>query len=429
METHIPNSDSHEGVQANRNDIHGGVRPPDHISPVEEQTERLQQLTGMEPDTSGNILIAGAADRFMPSPQSADGILKRLRPNGMYNWIAKNERQSVSAQLEPLDEGTERAVHRMMLERLTECPPTEKLTIDPKSAVVCGSVMESIHSILHAMDPEGQAIIGTITPTYVGLLNVPCRSRFTIEMEESEQGWSVPLNHVENMLRSMAAATGGKKILLLCNPNNPNGHVYSKEELHSITALCKKYGVQIIVDEVWRDLVHKPHKETTSVLEAAQKEGYAAGVSVVYGVGKTFNTAAFPCSLMVVPDSAVRGRLQVTRPSQQAALAAIECIKEEKDYLQALRKILRRNATLACATLNTLGFEASVPDGTSVLFFRARPGSPHTDQQNIIQVFRQAGFELHEGNYYGMPYYWRMNIGCPTHHLETNLRRLSEVFS
>lgn len=391
--------------------------------------ERLQQLTGTESDTSGGIFITGSADRYMPSPQSADGILKRLRPNGMYNWIPKNERQSVSEQLEPLDEGTERAVHRMMLEQLTGRSPTEKLTIDPKSAVVCGSVMESIHSILHAIDPEGQAIIGTITPTYAGLLNAPCRSRLTTKMEESEQGWSVPLNQVENMLRSMAAAPGEKKILLLCNPNNPNGHVYSKEELRSITALCKKYGVQIIADEVWRDLVHKPHREATSVLEAAQAEGYAAGVSAVYGVGKTFNTSAFPCSLMVVPDSAVRGRLQVTRPSQQAALAAIECIREEKDYLQALREILRRNATLACTTLNTLGFEASVPDGTSVLFFRARPRSPHTDQQNIIRVFKQAGFELHEGNYYGMPHHWRMNIGCPTHHLKTNLHRLSEAFS
>lgn len=366
----------------------------------------------------------------MPSPQAADAVLRPLVPNGMYNWIPKDRQQGVTDQLQPLDATTEQAVQGMMLQWLQNRSPEKPLTVDPQSVMVCGGVMQAVRSILRAMDPEEQAVVGTITPTYAGLLNVPCRSRFTTTMHESPQGWSLPLDRVGEMLEAMADATGGKKILLICNPNNPNGYVFSKAELCSIVALCKRFGVLIVADEVWSDMGHHPQKQTTSVLDAAQAEQYPYGASAVSGLGKTFNTSAFPCSLMVVPDAALRERIQVTKPSGQAALAAIACIKGGgQEYLQAVRSVLRRNLTLVCTTLNALGFEAHVPDGTSVLFFRIRPRDSSIDPRQVIPNFKNAGFELHEGEYYGMPDHWRMNIACPTRFLEINLQRLTAAYS
>jgi len=88
------------------------------------------------------------------------------------------------------------------------------------------------------------------------------------------------------------------KLLLLCNPHNPVGRAWTKEELQELLDICKKNDILIFSDEIHSDLVFAPHKHTPLLsLQGAKKIVVSA-----YGVGKTFNMAGFAISTICFAD-------------------------------------------------------------------------------------------------------------------------------
>ena len=88
--------------------------------------------------------------------------------------------------------------------------------------------------------------------------------------------------------------SGGAKMLILCNPHNPVGRVWTKDELQKIGDLCVKYDIMIVSDEIHSDLVFKPHKH---IHIASLSDDIAKRTITFIAPSKTFNQAGLATAI------------------------------------------------------------------------------------------------------------------------------------
>jgi len=94
------------------------------------------------------------------------------------------------------------------------------------------------------------------------------------------------------------------KMLILCNPHNPGGRVFSRAELSAMVDLCHKHNVHIFSDEIHCDIVFAPHAHTSILsIEAAHP------ISIVaFSIGKLFNTSGLNASFALIPNPKLRAQ-------------------------------------------------------------------------------------------------------------------------
>ena len=96
-------------------------------------------------------------------------------------------------------------------------------------------------------------------------------------------------------------------MLLLCNPHNPTGRVFTREELTRIGQLCVKHDVLIFADEIHGDLVYQPHRHLHI---ASLDDQFASRTLTFIAPSKTFNLAGLSTSVSIVPNPVLNQRLQ-----------------------------------------------------------------------------------------------------------------------
>jgi len=96
------------------------------------------------------------------------------------------------------------------------------------------------------------------------------------------------------------------KLLLLCNPQNPGGMVFTKEELITLTDICLENNIMIISDEIHSDLIFEGHKH---IPLASISEEVANNCMVSMAPSKTFNVAGLTSSLVIIPNKNKFARL------------------------------------------------------------------------------------------------------------------------
>ena len=167
------------------------------------------------------------------------------------------------------------------------------------------------------------------------------------------------------------------RLLCLCNPHNPLGRCFSRDELEAIGRLCLARGIRVLSDEVWSDIVYPP-AEFTSWL--ALDPSLAAIGAVVYGFSKGFALAGLRlgCVAMLDGDAAARLLAASEQPStvdgvstlsQVAGIAA--CEAEALHWQQAFLNHLRaRRDQVVTAVAAVPGLELSPPQATYVAWLR-----------------------------------------------------------
>ena len=137
------------------------------------------------------------------------------------------------------------------------------------------------------------------------------------------------------------------KILLLCNPHNPVGKIWTREELERIGHICIDNGVMIAVDEIHSDLVYAPHKH---VPFATISEEFADHCIVCTSPSKTFNLAGLLVSDIIIPGKKIREAFKDKMqpyylwPGNFGSAAQIAAYNESEDWLEELLIYLRGNA-------------------------------------------------------------------------------------
>ena len=154
--------------------------------------------------------------------------------------------------------------------------------------------------------------------------------------------YSIDFKELERLLKSEKA-----KFLLLCNPHNPSGTIFTKGELKKIVDLAVKYDVLIISDEIHCDITH-PKKEYTSILSVCG-DNYKH-VVVLLSSTKAFNLAGLHTSAIAVPYRPYRtliskavGKDDIGEPNYFACEAAIAAFTYGEEYNKQLREYVFKN--------------------------------------------------------------------------------------
>jgi cystathionine beta-lyase len=227
-------------------------------------------------------------------------------------------------------------------------------------------------------------------------------------------------------------SAGEKRAFLLCNPHNPVGRVFRRDELERMAEICLRHGMTICSDEIHCDLLFDGRQH---IPIAALAPEVADRTITLMAPSKTYNIPGLQCAVAIVPNRDLRCRLEAAGHGLTAhanilgvvaALAAYtqgdQWLAECLAYLQANRDFLG-----AYVERHLSGVTLSPTEGTYLAWLDCRdagvPGNPHRF------FLRQARVALNDGKTFGPggEGFVRLNFGCPRATLVSALDRMAEA--
>ena len=305
------------------------------------------------------------------------------------------------------------------------------LNMDRKDLLFVTGVIPALSSAIREFTSPGDKII-IQTPVYNHFFtSINSNGRKVLEnpLTYRDGRYEMDFADLENKLSDPQAA-----MLVLCNPQNPVGKIWSREKLARIGELCKKYQVLVFSDEIHCDLTApgKGYVPFASVDETCRMNSITALAPT-----KTFNIAGINSAAVFVPEEGLRQRMdralntdEVAEPNAFAVDATIAAFSDEGwEWLTALRAYIEENKQAAYAFIQKeLPDVHAVPqDATYLMWLDV---SRYTDDSGALQRFirEKTGLFLCPGAMYGGigNRFLRLNAACPRSLLEDGLRRLKE---
>ena len=225
------------------------------------------------------------------------------------------------------------------------------------------------------------------------------------------------------------------KIFLLCNPHNPGGRVWSKDELVRMCEICAKYNVLVISDEIHCDMALKGYKH----IPFASCCDKAKDICITFmAASKTFNIAGLKSSYHIIQNEDIRKQYHeflrkseldtahvfATGPVATAYEQGEEWVEQMLEYVEAnidfMEQYLKKN-------MPKMGMIR--PQASFLVFLDARGlGLPHDE---LVKFFiREAKVGMNDGAMFGEEGsgYMRMNLGCPRSILEKALNQIKVAY-
>ncbi|WP_287642208.1 MalY/PatB family protein [Bacteroides sp.] len=226
----------------------------------------------------------------------------------------------------------------------------------------------------------------------------------------------------------------GCKALVLCNPHNPGGRVWTVDELRRIAELCQESGTLVISDEIHADLTLPPYKHHPF----ATVSPAAVSNSVTFmAPSKTFNMPGVQSSFAIVPDDTLRARFQQFMEAGEFCeghlFAYIGCkaaFEHGEEWLNQLLAYIQGNIDFTESYLRqhipAIGMIR--PQASFLVFLDCRQLG--LEQEALERLFAdKARLALNTGTTFGEPGrgFMRLNIGCPRAALKQALDQLAEA--
>lgn len=247
------------------------------------------------------------------------------------------------------------------------------MDVSKKNIGYDNSVLGGVVSALNVLCSKGDNVL-LHSPTYIGFTGSLTNNGYHIVHSQLVQD--------ENNIWRMDYADMEKKIVenkihaaVICNPYNPCGRVWTREELVKAMEIFERHSVWVVSDEIWSDLILEGyhHTPTQSVSEYAKMH-----TAAMYAPSKTFNLAGLVGSYNVIYNSWLRDR--VDKESSLSHYDAMNVLwmhaligaykKEGAEWLDELRSVLTDNVNYAYDYIvkHFKGVTLSKPEGTYMLF-------------------------------------------------------------
>lgn len=299
-----------------------------------------------------------------------------------------------------------------------------EVTVAEDWLVYSPSVVYTIGVLIRLMSNPDD-VVATFTPMYDAFFNTITannRELATIPIQGADQN-----NDISWEIMASVLADEKTKILLLTNPHNPTGHLFSEAELKRIVALCQKNHVFIISDDIHRDIIigEQQYVPITKIT--------TDNVALCCSNTKTFNTPGLIGAYAMIPDQQLREQyLQTLKQKDALSSASIFGVEStiasytgSANYVTELNSYLKENyqilADFLAQELPELEFK--IPDATYLAWINVDKLNLSGDelQAKLVNVGHVG---IMAGSVYGDSRYIRMNIGCPKSKLIEGLRRM-----
>ncbi|MDD2719782.1 MAG: pyridoxal phosphate-dependent aminotransferase [Gallionella sp.] len=286
--------------------------------------------------------------------------------------------------------------------------------IGRESVMFCPGVVPSLHACIMAFTEPDEAVIAQ-PPVYAPFLSAPeiCGRKLLLNpLKLTEGRYTFDLDDLER-----CAAEDGR-LLILCSPHNPVGRVWQKDELQALLAVCEKYAITVISDEIHADLIY-PGIKHVPLATLSDKVNIVTAIAP----SKTFNIPGLGMSALVVPDKADRaainkafGTLHVSASNPFSIVAFEAAYREGAAWLDALLEYLAGTRDLVRGFLRQYLPQIKMiePEGTYLLWLDCR-AMGLSDKQLKNFFVQEAGVGLSPGAMFGVQGcgFMRMNIGAP----------------
>lgn len=223
-------------------------------------------------------------------------------------------------------------------------------------------------------------------------------------------------------------------LMILCNPYNPTGYVWSRDELMRIIKLAQKYGVIVISDEIHGDLVLKGPDYTPTF---SLPEEYRQNLVTLVSTSKTFNVAALHAATGIVANPILRERFtrainkyEVAEPNLLAIPGTIAAYTQGADWLHQLKKYLLDNREYLEQFISDNLPQLHVVPGTATYLVWIDVSEVTKDSNALAQKIRQeTGLIINPGTYYhgNGNEFIRINIAYPLAQIKDGLTRLAKA--
>ena len=303
--------------------------------------------------------------------------------------------------------------------------------IDPQHIEPCPSILNAISILIDQHSNEGEGII----------LQPPVFFEFKMVIRSSKRKLvKNPLKFVDGKYQidfddlESKASDPKNKILILCNPHNPIGRVWTKTELEQIVDICERHDIFVISDEIHGDFAFPPHRYTPflNISEKASENG-AACISPA----KTFNISGMVDAIAVIPNEQYRSqfhefahRYQINKVNVFASAATEAAYRHGGEWLDGLLVYIQGNVHLIreYCEKNITGVSLVEPEGTFLAWLDFRELG--LDAKALHKFLAQkAGIALAPGYWFGREGagFGRMTIGCPRPTLQRALDNLTSA--
>ena len=234
-----------------------------------------------------------------------------------------------------------------------------------------------------------------------------------------------------------AAIVPNTRLFILCNPHNPTGNVWTREELATMAAICQRHGVIVVADEIHQDLIFDPALHHTSW--GALGEEAARNAIICTAPSKSFNLAGLQCANLFIPDPKLLSIFQaqchragVFLNSTMGTVACEAAYRHGEPWLRAMLRYVAGNHRYLVDEIAQRGLPLSVtPTGALYLAwidFRALGLPP---QRLHPFLLRQARLWLDDGRKFGPQGdgFMRINLACPRLRVEEAMERLGSALA
>ena len=216
------------------------------------------------------------------------------------------------------------------------------------------------------------------------------------------------------------------RIMLICNPHNPVGRVWTKEELIKVAEICKKNNTILVGDEIHGDIVYGEHKHTPLF---SLSDDLTDNIVVMGSPSKTFNLACFYSAYVVIKNKALRDQYNVVYDdfhfdyNYLGIEALMACYNECDYYVDQQNEYFWKNIGVVRDFLaeNMPEVKMIEPEGTYLLWIDF--SAWNMEQDDLMNAFAEAGVRLNSGTNYGEcgKGYVRLNVATQTAVLKKGL--------
>lgn len=231
--------------------------------------------------------------------------------------------------------------------------------IDPDSEIVvtCGSTEAMMTAMMTVTNPGDKAVI--FSPFYENYgADTILSGAEPIYVPLTPPAFNFDPEMLEDAFRQHP------KALILCNPSNPCGKVFTRAELETIAALAKKYDVYVITDEVYEHIVYAPHTHTYFATLPGMWERTISCSSL----SKTYSVTGWRLGYVIAPAPIIERAKKVhdfltvgaAAPLQEAVIPGL---KFGQDYYDDLLQKYTHKRDLFCKGLDDLGLVHNIPQG------------------------------------------------------------------
>lgn len=302
-------------------------------------------------------------------------------------------------------------------------------TIDPSMIIYTSGVVPAVSAIIKAMTRPGDKVV-LQTPAYncffSSIRNNGCDASRNELLRQEDGSYRIDFDDLEERCADLDA-----RLLILCNPHNPTGRIWTPEELTRIAEICTAHRVFVISDEIHCELTYNGREYTPFATLAPEGLRYAVCVSP----SKAFNTAGLQIANIVSSDAEVRARIdraindnEVCDVNPFGVAGTIAAYNECAGWLDELREYLWHNwQTVRKFFAEKLpDFDLTPLESTYLVWIDCRHTGLGADRLSELLV--EGGVALSPGSIYGDDGFMRLNIACPRERLEDSLRRIAAVF-